>query len=111
MKTSERIRDGFMPWAGLALGTIGYFLTHQLGGDSTFQDCRVGSPLMVTIAMIVGLAVIGLGALGSWRVYAAEGEGPARRLVATVGLLADVLFSIGVILPFIAAMVIPRCWA
>jgi hypothetical protein len=111
VKTSERIRDGFMPWAGLALGTTGYFLAHQLGGDSTFQDCRVGSPLTVTIAMIAGLVVIGLGALGSWRVYGGEGEGDARRLVAIVGLLADVLFSIGVILPFIAAMVIPRCWS
>lgn len=111
MKTSERIRDRFMPWAGLALGTTGYFLAHQLGGDSTFQDCRVGSPLIVTIAMIAGLAVIGLGALGSWRVYAATAEGPARRFVATVGLLADILFAIGVVLPFIAAMVIPRCWA
>jgi hypothetical protein len=111
VKTSERIREGFMPWAGLALGTAGYFLAHQLGGDSTFQDCRVGSPLIVTIAMLAGLAVIGVGALGSWRVYAADGEVPGRRIVAIVGLLADVLFAIGIILPFIAAMVIPRCWA
>jgi hypothetical protein len=110
MKT-ERIRDGFMPWAGLALGTTGYFLAHQLGSDSTFQDCRVGSPLMVIIAMFAGLAIIGLGALGSWRIYSAESEAPGRRLVATVGLLADVLFAIGVVLPFIASMVIPRCWA
>ena len=110
MKTSERIREGFMPWAGLALGTAGYFLAHQLGSDSTFQYCRIGSPFIVTIAMLVGLAVIGLGALGSWRVYAAD-EGPGRRIVAIVGLLADVLFAIGVVLPFIAAMVIPRCWA
>ena len=107
---TKSIRDGFMPWAGLAFGTTGYFLAHQLGGDSTFQDCRVGSPLMVIIAMLVGLAVIALGALGSWRVYA-DDEGPGRRIVAIVGLLADVLFAIGVILPFIAAMVIPRCWA
>ena len=70
MKT-EGIRDGFMPWAGLALGTTGYFVAHQLGSDSIFQDCRVGSPLIVVVAMFAGLAVIGLGALGSWRVYAA----------------------------------------
>jgi hypothetical protein len=107
----DRIRDGFMPWAGLALGTAGYFLGHQLGSDATFQDCRVGSPLMVTVAMLVGLAVVGLGALGSWRVYAATSEPPARRLVAAVGLLADGLFAIGLALPFIAALLIPRCWA
>jgi phosphoglycerol transferase MdoB-like AlkP superfamily enzyme len=109
--STERVRDRFMPWAGLALGTTGYFLAHQLGGDSTFQDCRVGSPLMVIIAMIAGLIVIGLGAFGSWRVYGAESEAPARRFLSAVGLLACVLFAIGVILPFIASMVIPRCWA
>ena len=111
MKTSERIRDGFMPWAGLALGTVGYFLAHQLGSDSTFQDCRVGSPWIVLVAMLASLLVIALGALGSWRVYDSKGEGPARRLVAIVGLLACVLFAIGVVLPFIAALVIPQCWA
>ena len=109
MKTA-RLREGFMPWSGLALGTTGYFLAHQLGSDSTFQDCRVGSPMMVIIAMIVGLLIIAIGALGSWRVYASDGEAPSRRLVAIVGLLACALYAMAVILPFIAALVIPRCW-
>ena len=50
MKT-ERIRDGFMPWAGLALGTAGYFTAHQIGSDATFQDCRVGSPLIAALVI------------------------------------------------------------
>jgi hypothetical protein len=108
---TDRIRDGFMPWAGLALGTSGFFLAHQIGSDATFQDCRVGSPLIVILGTIVGLLVIGLGALGSWRIYGADNEGPARRFVSAVGLLACALFAIGVILPFIASLVIPRCWA
>ncbi|MFL6759517.1 hypothetical protein [Sphingomonas sp.] len=108
---SERIRDGFMPWAALALGTAGFFLAHQLGSDATFQDCRVGSPLIVIIGTFAGLAIIGLGALGSWRVYGSEREAPARRFVAVVGLLACALYAIGVILPLIASLVIPRCWA
>lgn len=110
MKTG-RIRDGFMPWAGLALGTTGFFLAHQLGSDATFQDCRVGSPSVVILGTLIGLAVIAFGSLGSWRVYSADAETPARKLVATVGLLACVLFAIGVLLPFIASLVIPRCWA
>jgi hypothetical protein len=108
---TERIREGFMPWSGLALGTTGYFLAHQLGSDSTFQDCRVGSPMMVIIALIVGLLIIGLGALGSWRVYGGDGETHSRRLVAIVSLLACALYAMGVVLPFIASLVIPRCWA
>ncbi|MFL6776013.1 MAG: hypothetical protein ACJ8FN_06415 [Sphingomicrobium sp.] len=110
MKT-ERIRDGFLPWAGIALGTTGYFLAHQIGSDATFQDCRIGSPWIVILGTLIGLAVIVLGALGSWRVYASEAESPARRLVAVIGLLASVLYVIGVVLPFVAALVIPRCWA
>ncbi|NUQ18473.1 MAG: hypothetical protein HOP95_08490 [Sphingomonas sp.] len=106
-----RIRDGFLPWAGLALGTVGFFLAHQIGSDATVQDCRVGSPWIVALGTLIGLAVIGTGAFGSWRVYAAEGEAPARRLVAIVGLLASALYVIGVVLPFVAALVIPRCWA
>ena len=36
MKT-ERLRDRFMPWAGLALGTVGFFLAQQIGSDATFD--------------------------------------------------------------------------
>lgn len=106
-----RIRDGFMPWAGLALGTAGFFLAHQVGSDATFQNCRAGSPLIVLAGTLVALAIIGLGASGSWRVYGARDEAPARRLVAAIGLLADALYAIGVTLPLIAALIIPRCWS
>lgn len=110
MKT-ERMRDRFMPWAGLALGTTGFFITHQLGSDSTFQDCQFSSPGIVILAVFIGLALVGLGALGSWRVYSAEGEAPARRMVAVVSVMACAFFALAIILPFIASMVIPRCWA
>jgi hypothetical protein len=108
---TERIRDRFLPWSGLALGTTGYFITHQLGSDSVFQDCRAGSPAMVIVAMLVGLAIVGLGAFGSWRVYSGEGDTPARHLVAVVSLLACALFALAIVLPFIASLVIPQCWA
>jgi uncharacterized membrane protein YidH (DUF202 family) len=107
----KSIRDGFMPWAGLALGTIGYFLAHQIGSASTFQDCRVGSPLMVIFGAILGLVLIAIGALGSWGVYSAKSETPARKLVAVVGVLACALYVMGVTLPVIAALLIPQCWA
>lgn len=105
------IRDGFMPWAGLALGTAGFFLAHQLGSDATFQDCRVGSPWMVIVGTLVGLGLVTLGVLGSWRVFSARSEPPARKLVATVSLLACALFAIGIVLGLIAAVIIPPCWA
>ena len=108
---SERIRDRFMPWAGLALGTLGGGLAHQIGAEATFQDCNFSSPLIVILGAILGLVLVALGALGSWRVYAAEGEGPARRMVAIVSVMACGIYALAIILPFIASLVIPRCWA
>jgi len=109
MKT-ERIRDRFMPWAGIALGTTGFFLAHQLGSDSVFQDCQFSSPGVVIVATLVGLAIVALGALMSWRVYGADAETPARKLVAVVSIMACGVFAMGIVLPLIASLVIPRCW-
>ena len=109
--SATRIRDRFMPWAGLALGTLGGGLAHQIGAESTFQDCAFSSPLMVVVATIVGLVLVALGALGSWRVYAAEAETPARRMVAIVSLMACAIFALAIILPLIASLLIPRCWS
>jgi nitroreductase len=81
-----------------------------LGADATFQDCRVGSPWIVIVATILGLALIGLGALESWRVYVVRDEGAPRRTVAAVSLMAAALFALAVILPFVAALIIPGCW-
>jgi hypothetical protein len=108
--SARTIRDGFMPWAGLALGTGGYFLVHQVGADSTFQDCRVGSPLVVIIAALVGLIIVSLGAFGSFRVFRSEDEAPSRRLVAVVSLLACALYVIAILLPVAASLIIPQCW-
>ena len=110
MKT-ERMRDRFMPWSGLALGTAGFFLAHQLGSDATFQDCRAGSPAIVFVATIAGIALVTLGALGSWRIYGAGSETPARKLVAIVSVMACAIYALAIILPFIASLLIPRCWA
>ena len=100
---SKSIRDGFMPWAGLALGTTGFFLAHQIGSDSTFQDCRAGSPWIVIVGTIVGLVVIGAGAFGSWGVYAAHGEPPSRRLIAVVSLAVLVITMV------LRGPLLPRC--
>jgi hypothetical protein len=107
---TERIRNRFMPWAGLALGTIGAGLAHQIGADATFQDCEFSSPALVILGAIVGLALVALGAFGSWRVYGADGETPARRMIAAVSLMACGIYALAILLPFIAALVIPRCW-
>lgn len=107
---TERIRDRFMPWAGLALGTLGAGLAHQIGADATFQDCRFSSPWIVILAAAVGLSLVALGAVGSWLVYSAEDQGPVRRFIAIVSVMACGIYAMAIVLPFIASLVIPRCW-
>lgn len=99
-----------MPWAGLALGTLGYFVAHQLGSDWAFFDCAVGNPWAVIAGVIVGLALMGTGAFASWRVFGDSGERTTRRMIAAVSLMAAALFIIGVLLPLAATLIIPRCW-
>ena len=108
---SARIRDGFMPWAGLALGSAGFFLAQQLGSVATFQDCRIGSPWIVLLGTVLGLVIIVAGGLGSRRVFDGRGETLVRRMIAAVSLMAAALFALALVLPFIAALLIPRCWA
>jgi hypothetical protein len=100
-----------MPWAGLALGTLGFFVQHQLGSDSVFQGCRAASPGVVILGAVVGLVLIAAGAFGSWKVFGARDETAARRLVAAVSLMACALYAIGTALPVIATLIIPGCWA
>jgi len=107
---AERAFDRFLPWGGLALGTAGFFVAHQLGGDSVFQDCAFSSPLMVAIGTVAALILIALGAAASWRVFSADAEPQARKLVSAISLMACLLYTMGVLLPLIAAMIIPRCW-
>jgi tellurite resistance protein TehA-like permease len=108
---AERIRDRFLPWAGLALGTLGGGLAHQLGSSATFQDCRVGSPAIVIAGAVLGILLVALGAFWSSRVFIADNESPARKMIAAVSLMACAVFALAIILPPIAALVIPRCWA
>ena len=110
MKT-DRMRDRFMPWAGLALGTVGFFIDHQLGSDAVFQDCKASSPWLVIVGTIIGLALIGSGALMSYRVFEPQSEGPSRRLISFISLFACALFALGVVLSLIASLIIPQCWA
>lgn len=109
--SGESVRDRFMPWSGIALGTVGVALAQQIGADSTFQDCSFSSPMMVIAGAIVGLVLVALGALGSWRVYEADAETPSRRMIAVVGLMACAIYALAIVLPFIASLVIPRCWS
>ena len=106
----RQMADEARPWGGLIGGFAGLALAHQVGSDATFNNCTTGSPGIVILVILLGLALIGGGSLFSWRVFRRDAEGPARKFIAILSLGCAALFALA-ILPLISALVIPRCWS
>ena len=110
MSKSRRGLDLLLPWGGFLLGAIGLGIAHQVGSDSVFDDCA-SSPAVPLIFCLIGVALIGAGAFGSWLVWNRDGEPPERRLIATVSLMAAGLFAFAALMPMVAALILPPCSA
>jgi hypothetical protein len=110
MRRSKQIAGQFMPWAGLASGTAAAGIAHQFGSDGTFDHCAAISPVPLLIVSAIGLLVAIAGLAGSWSVLRDESQGAARRVIAIVSVGAAALFAFAMILPMIAALVIPPCF-
>lgn len=100
------------PWAGFLLGGLGLILTHQVGADGNHDACQVhGWPDVLAMA-VLGLLLAGGGAFLSWRLWK-RGDGhetATRRFIACVSMGAAALFSFAMLLPVLAAFLIPRCF-
>ena len=106
----ERFRAGFAPWAGLVAATLGGALAHQAGSQGVFDECN-SSPALVLVICLVGIVIVALGALESWPIFRSRTDGPARQLLAAISVGTAALVVFAVILPVIASLVIPRCFA
>lgn len=100
----------FVPWAGLVAGLVGAALVHQIGSEGQFNDCGEVDAAAIWLVGALGLALVAAGALGSWRVFRKKGELESRRLISTVSLGMAALFAMAILLPMIAALMIPRCY-
>ena len=110
MKRSHEIADLFMPWVGLIVGLVALGVAHQWGSDSMFDDCAATSPgPLLIVSLFAILATIG-GSFMSWRVFDNESEAPARKVVAAISLGTSALFVLAMILPMIAALLLPPCF-
>jgi hypothetical protein len=101
--------EASMPWAGLVAGTLVAGFVHQFGSDSTFDKCHAVVPGPVLLVAIVGLLVCALAGLASWRSLRGE-EDLARRVVAIISVGCAALFGLAILLPMIAALVLPPCF-
>ena len=110
MKRSQQFIDLVLPWAGLAIGVAALSVAHQFGSDGTFDHCLSNSPEPVLLVAAIAILVTLGGAFASWTVFRDESEAPARKVVAVVSIGSALLFVLAMILPVIAALMIPPCF-
>jgi hypothetical protein len=99
------------PWAGFLLGGAALIVNHQLGSDLTIDNCLAHGAGSVLPIGLLTLALTATGAFLSWRLYRTEGhESAPRRFIALVGTMAASLYGFAILLPMLAALIIPRCY-
>jgi hypothetical protein len=110
VKRSSELADLVMPWTGLVVGLTALIVAHQFGSDGSFDRCLSVSPAPLLVVSLLAIIATAAGAFASWRVFRNRSEGPARKVVAFVSIGASALFVFAMILPMIAALVIPPCF-
>ena len=103
-------KDLFLPWAGLVVATLAGAFVHQFGSDGSFDNCALFVPEPVLIVAFLGLLAAIAGGLASARVLRGEAEAPGRKVIATISVGASALFVLAIVLPMIAALIIPPCF-
>jgi hypothetical protein len=110
MSRRAKAKRLLLPWAALAGAGLGWFASQQVGSNFTFGGCFRSGPLPVLLICLAGLALAGLGAWLSLRIWRGGGE-ESDRFVAGVGMLAGLLFGFAILLQILAALILPRCLA
>jgi hypothetical protein len=112
---ARSLRRDTLPWAGLIAGLLGWALPDQIASNIVQENCRLGGPLLVGGAGLLG-ALLALGggwlSFGVWRAAPAEqeaiGQG-TRKFIAAVSGLSALVFIGAIILQTIAGFIIPAC--
>jgi hypothetical protein len=110
MTGRRRPLEHLRPWLGIAGAAVGWSMSHQLGSNAVFDDCRTGSPGFVLLVCLAGLAVTALGGFFSFRVWRRD-EGEGRRFVALVGVLLAALATFAINLQAAAGLILSPCAA
>ena len=105
----RRTLEHLAPWLGLVAAGAGWALSHQVGSDSVFDDCRASGNGFVLLACLVGLLTIAAGGYFSFDVWRDRTETEGRRFVGLIGGLIALLASFAVILQALSATILPRC--
>jgi hypothetical protein len=110
VKRSGELRDALAPWLGLVVGLAAWAITHQFGADGTFDDCVTFSPGPIVIVALLGIAASIVAGWLSSRILSDGRQGQARRVIATISVGMAALFSLAMLYPIAAALIIPPCF-
>jgi hypothetical protein len=110
MKRSSQFADLFKPWAGLVVATLAAGIAHQFGSEGVFDDCSLISPVPLLIVCALGLVACVVAGSVSWGVARSGSEGPGRQLAGVLSAGTAAVFVIAIVLPMIAAVMLPPCF-
>ncbi len=105
-----RTLEHLLPWLGMAAAAVGWGVSHQLGSNAVFDDCRAGSPGFVLLVCLGGLAVTALGGYFSFDVWRRD-ESEGRRFVGLVGALLAALAAFAILLQAASGLILSPCSA
>ena len=109
MKRTGSLAEAFAPWAGLTIGVLAVAIVHQFGSDGTFDKCATIAPGPLLAVAALGLIACGIAGWISWRSLSGSDD-LARRLVAVISLGCAALFSLAILFPMVAAIMLPPCF-
>jgi phosphoglycerol transferase MdoB-like AlkP superfamily enzyme len=110
VKRNGQFRDLFAPWAGLAVGMVAAGFVHQFGSEGVFDHCRPISPIPLLVVSVVGVIVTLAAAAISWPLLRKDSETHARKVIALISVGSAALFVLAMLLPMVAALVLPPCF-
>lgn len=96
------------PWAGMIGAGAGWILDHQIGSDGTFYNCEAGSSATLIVG-VIALLVTAVSGMASFRLWRSAAETHARRFIALTAWLFAILLGLAILLPTMAALIIPQC--
>ena len=104
-------KDISFAWAALAAGSTAWFVSQQAGADLSIAHCHASGPLAGLIIGLLALALAGVGAFFSHRVWDREtAENEGKPFIALIGMLTAALLAIAIVYQTVAALIIPSCF-
>jgi hypothetical protein len=97
------------PLLGILLVAAGWALSHQVGSDAVFDDCRARGGGFVVLVSLLGLAIAAAGGL-CCLLAARRTNAGGQRVLAQVGALLSLVAGFAIVLQLAAGLILAACW-